>query len=84
MLEYERIDISEWIDIDKSNKSKECMLCRYWYFLNKNFRYGPYLCDGCYNITQKSNRFKNIAIIHIKKVYAEFIFSMWVNMKQKL
>ena len=67
MLEYERIDISEGIDINKTNKSKECMLCHYWYFLNKNFSYGPYLCDGCYDISQKSTDFKNIAIVHIKE-----------------
>ena len=35
MLEYERINISEEIDVDKTNKSKECMLCYYWYFLHK-------------------------------------------------
>ena len=35
MIEYERIDISESIDINKTSKSKECMLCHYWYFLNK-------------------------------------------------
>ena len=67
MLEYERIDVSEGIDVHMSNKSKECMLCHYWYFLNKNFSYGPYLCDRCYNIMQKSNDFKNIAFIHVKK-----------------
>ena len=67
MLQYEQIDISEGIDVDKTNKSKECMLCHYWYFLDKNFSYGLYLCDGCYNITQKSNNFKDIAIVHIKK-----------------
>ena len=33
MIEYERIDISEKIDVDKTNKSKECMPCHYWYFL---------------------------------------------------
>ena len=65
MLEYDRIDISEGIDVDKTHKSKECMLCRYWYFLNKNFSYGPFLCDGCFNIMQKSNNFKNIAIVHV-------------------
>ena len=26
-----------------------------------------YLCDGCYNIMQKSINFKNIAIVHVKK-----------------
>ena len=67
MLEYDRINISEGIDVDKSNKSKKYILCHYWYFLFKNFSYGPYLCDGCYNIIQKSINFKNIAIVHIKK-----------------
>ena len=67
MLKYERIDISEGIDVGMTNKSKECMLCHYWYFLDKNFSYGPYLCDGCYNMMQKCNKLKNIAIIRIKK-----------------
>ena len=56
MIEYERINISERID-----------LCHYWYFLHKNLSYGPYLCDDCYNFSQKSRDFKNIAIVHIKK-----------------
>ena len=29
MIEYERIDILERIGVDKTNKSKECMLCHY-------------------------------------------------------
>ena len=32
MLQYERIDISDGIDFDKSNKSVECMICHYWCF----------------------------------------------------
>ena len=35
MLEYDRIDISEGTDADKTNKSKECMLCHCWYFYIK-------------------------------------------------
>ena len=67
MTEYERIDISERIDINKTNKSKECMFCHYWYFPDKIFSFGPYLWDGYYNFLQKSRDFKNIAIVHIKK-----------------
>ena len=37
MLEYDRIDISKRIDINKTNLSKECDICHYWYFLDKNF-----------------------------------------------
>ena len=56
MLKYDRIDIFEGIHVNKTDKSKECMLCYYWYFLDKNFTYGSYLC-GHYNIMQKSNYF---------------------------
>ena len=53
MLEYDRIDISEGIDIDKINASKERDICHYWYFLNKGCKYEPYLCNGCHNLMQK-------------------------------
>ena len=32
MLEYDRINISKGIDINKTNASKECKICHYWYF----------------------------------------------------
>ena len=32
------------------------------------------LFDGCYNVSQKSIDFKNIAIVHIKKMHTEFLF----------
>ena len=67
MLKHDKIDISEGIDVNKTNESKECKFCHYWYFLGKSFSYGPYNCDGCYDIVQTSTDFKNIAIIHIKK-----------------
>ena len=67
MLVYEKIDISDGIDVNMSDKSIECTLCRYWYFSDKSFSYWPYLCDGCYNMKQKCNKLKNIAIVHNKE-----------------
>ena len=43
MLKYDKIDVTEGIDLDKINKSKECMFCHYWYYLNKIFTYGPFI-----------------------------------------
>ena len=43
MLEYNRIDISEGIDINKTSESKESDICHYWYFKNIGFKYEPYL-----------------------------------------
>ena len=32
MLEYNRVNISEGIDVNKTSASKECDICHYWYF----------------------------------------------------
>ena len=74
MLKYDKIGITEGIDVDKNNKSRECKFCHYWYYLNTNFSYGPFACDGCYNIVQKSTDFKNIAIVHVKKSACRIYF----------
>ena len=65
MLEYERIDISEGIDVNKTNLSKECDICYYWYFKNIGFKYELYLCNGCYDLMQKATSFNNIAIAYV-------------------
>ena len=31
MLEYDKIDVSEGIDVNKTNESKECDIWHYWY-----------------------------------------------------
>ena len=65
MLEYDRIDISEGIDIKKCKEtSKECNLCKFYFFLDKNFNYGPYLSDDCYDMLMKAVSIKNLAIIN--------------------
>ena len=67
MIEDDRIDISEGIDTDKTSASKECSICHYWYFLDKNFNYDPYLCNGYHDLMQKAMSFKNVAIVSIKQ-----------------
>ena len=67
MLEYGRIDISEEIDVNKTNLSKECNICHYWYFKNIGFQYEPYLCNGCHDLMQKAISLYNVAIVYIKE-----------------
>ena len=66
MLEYDRIDISEGIDVNKTNLSKECDICHYWYFKDIGFKYQNYLCNGCHDLMQKAMSFDNVAILYIK------------------
>ena len=65
MLEYDRIDISEGTDIEKCKEtSRECSLSEFYYVLDKKFSYGPYLCDGCYDMSMKVVSMQNLAIIN--------------------
>ena len=66
MLEYNRIDISERIDINKTNKSKQCKICHYWYFKDIHFKHESHLCNGCHGLLQKAVRFNNIATVYVK------------------
>ena len=67
MLEYDRIDISEWIDIKQTNASKESKICHYWYFKDIDFKYEPHLCNGCHGLMTKAVSFNNVAIVFIKE-----------------
>ena len=67
MLEYDRIDISQGIDVNKTNLLKECDICHYWYFKDVGFKYEKYLCNGCHDLTQKAMSFNNVAVIYVKR-----------------
>ena len=55
MLEYDKINIDEGIDADKNELiSKECIICRYWYFVNKKFNYQRYLSNGCHDMSLRA------------------------------
>ena len=65
MLEYDSIDISEGIDVNKTNASKECGICHYWYFKDTAFTYEPYLCNGCHDLMQKAISFNDVAFVYV-------------------
>ena len=67
MIEYDRIDLDEGIDLNKTSNSRECWLCNFWYFLDKNFNYQKYYCDGCHDMSMKTVSIKNLAIVYSKR-----------------
>ena len=84
MPEYGRIDISEGIDVNKTNASKECDICHYWYFKDIGFKYELYLCNGCHDLMQKALSFNDTAIVYVKEsVYRIYFWYMgkdeWIS-----
>ena len=66
MLEYDKINISETIHVDKTSVSRQCKMCHYWYFKDINFKYEPHLCNGCHGLMQIAVSFNDVAIVYAK------------------
>ena len=53
------------LTLKKCNEtSRQCSLCKFYYFLNKNFNYQTCLCDGCHDISIKATNMQNLTIIY--------------------
>ena len=55
MLQYQKIDVSEGIDINKTSASKECDLCHYCH-----------VCNKCHDLLTIAYSLKDIAILNAK------------------
>ena len=51
MIQYDRIDITEGIDINKTSASvsKECILCHCWYFKDFGYKFELPVCNICHD-----------------------------------
>ena len=65
MLDYDRIDISEGFDVNKTNVSNKCDVCNYWYFKDIGFKYELYLCNGYHDLMQKAMSFNDVAVVYV-------------------
>ena len=75
MIEYDMINILERIDISKTNASKECDICHYWYFVDRNFKYESCPSNGSHELMQKAISFNDAAIISVKG--SDYRISFW-------
>ena len=66
MLQYQKIDVSKGIDVNKTSASKECELCHYWFFKDVGFKFEKHVCNGCHNLLTMAYSLKNIAILSAK------------------
>ena len=66
MLYFDRIDVSEGNDVNKTRESKECDISRFWHFLNKGFEFQSYVCNRCHDLLMMSINLSDIAILKIE------------------
>ena len=75
MLQNKKIDVSEAINVNKTNASKECLLCHYWYFKDVGFKFEKHVCNKCHDVLMTVYELKNIAILSVRGV--DFRCILW-------
>ena len=66
MLHYDRIDVSEGIDVSKTIASKECIICLYYYSFEKGFKFQTNVCNECHDVLMMSMNLNDIAVLNIR------------------
>ena len=66
MVFFDRIDVFEGPDVNKTSALKECYVCHYWYFLNYSFKFQPNACNMYHDLLMISIKLSDIAILSIK------------------
>ena len=66
MLQYQKIDILEGIDINKTSASKEREVCHYWFFKDVGFKFEEHVCNKCHDLLTITYSLKDTAILNAK------------------
>ena len=66
MMQDDQIDVSEWINVNKTSASEKCGLCQYWFFKDIGFKFEEHVCKGCHSLLTMTNSLKDIAILSAK------------------
>ena len=66
MWQYQKIDVSKGININKTNVSKKCELCHYWFFKDIGFKFEEHVCNKCHDLLTIAYSLKDIAILNAK------------------
>ena len=77
MQEYDGVNISEGIDVNKTSASKECDICHYWYFKDIG-----YLFVMVAMINEKLWVLMMLLLFMLRDVLTESVFGIWAKMMQ--
>ena len=67
MLEYDRIDVFEGSDVNKTIGLYKCISCHYWYFLGVNVKFQSNVCNRFHDLMLNDISFNDVAIVYAKE-----------------
>ena len=81
MLYFDRIEISEGMDVNKTSALKRCDICHYWYFLNYSFKFQPNVCNRCHDLLMVSVNLSDITTLNIKGLIIAVLLVLLAKMR---
>ena len=66
MLRYQKINVPEGIDVNKTSASKEFELCHCWFFKDTGFKFEEHVCNKCHNLLTMAHSLKDTSILNAK------------------
>ena len=64
-MHYDRIEVFEGIDLNKTRESKECDIFHYRYVLYKGVKFQSYFCNSRHNLVMVSMNLNDNDIVNI-------------------
>ena len=58
-MQYNTIDVSDRIYVNKTSASKECELCHYQFFKDIGFRFEEHVCNKCHDLLTIADSLKD-------------------------
>ena len=65
MLYFDRIEVSEGSDVNKTSASKMCDIYHYWYFLIYSLKYQRNFCNRFHDLLMMYMNLSDIAILKV-------------------
>ena len=50
MMQCNKINVSEGIDVNKTSAWKDCELCHYWFFKDIRSKFEEHVCNKCHDV----------------------------------
>ena len=82
MIQYEKVDVLEGIDVNKTSLSKECMLWDYWYFKDVGFKFELHVCNKFRDVLMTAYELKKLQYWMWKELVLGVFCGILVGMKQ--
>ena len=58
------LNTSAGIYVNKTDASKKCDICHYWYLLYEGYKFQSNVCSWCHQLLTMTINLKDIAILH--------------------